>query len=281
MTDADIVFGVLVSLGADELSMSQLRALCAPFAISDVNLRSVLSRMHGRDAVRIRKEGRRAYYSLGERGRRVGANTSRSFTEPQWADWDGSYWMAAFTFPETRRRYRIQKKLTAYRFRALYGGMWIRPYSTAEGIEEAFTGERAGDPAAERAGRPTSRALASSSDGTFDLAVVRFPDGIGRERIAGMYDLVKVASSLSAAHGAALSSLEELPRMNPESAYRVRMTLGGELVSALASDPLLPPVLLPDDWPGTRLRVTFREWNKVITERAEPFVSVALSAEED
>jgi hypothetical protein len=77
MKDAEVIFAFLVSLGADELTMSQLMALATPFGISETSVRSCLSRLHARDVVAVRKEGRTAWYRLGDGTGPTGRRLSR------------------------------------------------------------------------------------------------------------------------------------------------------------------------------------------------------------
>ena len=99
-----------------------------------------------------------------------------------------------------------------------------------------------------------------------------------RTRIATLYRLEQVATALRSAHDSAAASLTELPESSPEEAFRTRMLLGGELVTALATDPLLPPELLPPEWPGTRLRELFARWNRLASAQAAPFIERAIRA---
>jgi phenylacetic acid degradation operon negative regulatory protein len=256
MKDADIIFAFLVSLGADELSMSQLMALAAPFRITETNVRSCLSRLHARDVIQVRKEGRAAWYRLGGRGKRVGSNVARHFRDPDWSGWNGSYWAAAFSLSDSRERYRIRKKLLAYRFRALYPGLWIRPLHPDEDLPGVF-----GD---------------SIRAGGFDLFSGGFVREISRQRISVLYDLETTAAALSRALMTARRSIESAASLSSEAAFVERMVTGASLVPALASDPLLPPALLPEGWPAAELRRVFGEWNAVYSELIAPFVGRAL-----
>ena len=127
--------------------------------------------------------------------------------------------------------------------------------------------------------RAVDRAFAAERSGTdnFDLAIATFPDGLDARRVSELYRLDRLAPTMRDAAEAAAASIAEIPSLTPEEAYQIRMTLGGELVTALAADPLLPPQLLPSGWPGTELRAVFREWNEFASRRAQPFVARALA----
>jgi DNA-binding transcriptional regulator PaaX len=167
--------------------------------------------MNARSTLETRKEGRKALYSLRARGRKIGSNVSLHFRGLDWSSWDGSYWTAAFSLPDAKERYRLQKKLGAYRFRALYPGLWIRPIHPEERVEEVF-----------------SEALGS---GRIDMMRGAFARPLSKERIGKVFDL----------------------------------------------DPLLPPRLLPDPWPGDELRSGFARWREVMREKSSPFIEGSLS----
>ncbi len=256
MKDADILYAFFVSLPVDELSMPQLKALASPFGITETNVRSTLSRLHSRNVIEIRKEGRTAYYRLGARGKRIGSNVGRHFREPDWSGWDRSYWAAAFSSPDSRARYQVQKKLLAYRFRALYPGLWIRPFHPDEAIPEVF-----------------KDALQA---GGFDLFHGACAREIPRERIAELYELKATVRTLHQALAAARRSSKAAATLSPAAAFTEWLITGDTLVQALAQDPLLPPILLPALWPASELRQVFRRWNTLYAEGSAPFVHQAL-----
>ncbi|HCM27774.1 MAG TPA: hypothetical protein DIC34_14725 [Treponema sp.] len=259
MTDSEAIFGFLVSLRARELSVDQLMAFGAPLGITATNLRSSLSRMAAKGLVEARKEGKRAFYSLAPKGQRIGGNVGLHFREPDWSGWDGSWWGAFFSMPEAKERYALQKKLAAYRLRPLYPGFWARPYREAEGIGEAFA----------------SRA----SEGRFELARLTFERAITRERAAEAFGLEAIAARLAGAAATAEASISRLDASGAEEAFAQWMRLGHELVNALALDPLLPPPLLPEDWPGPGLRARFSEWAGTCSARMKAFVAPILGSE--
>lgn len=261
MKDTDIIYAFFVSLPVKELSMNQLKALGVPFRITETNVRSMLSRLHARNLIDVRREGRTAYYRLSSRGTRIGSNIGYHFREPNWTDWKGLYWGMAFTESDGSSRYKLRKKLTAYRFRALYPGLWIRPLNPREKIPEVFS-EQAG-------------AIG------FDLFSCRFHQELSLERIAEIYELDAVTQVLSDALVKVERSIESITDLSPAEAFRDQILLGDVLVHALAADPLLPPALLPNTWPAARLRNAFEKWNRLFAKYNAPFVRSALRLEKE
>jgi phenylacetic acid degradation operon negative regulatory protein len=256
MKDADILYAFFVTLRRDELSARQILALAAPFGITETNVRSALSRMHARNVIAVRKQGRTAFYRRGGKGRRIGANVARHFHEPEWSGWDGTYNAAAFSQPDSQTRHRLQKKLLAYRFRALYPGFWIRPRHPEEKAEEIFSDflRREG----------------------FDLLHGRFAKELSRERIAGLYGLQRTGKELRMMRRTVRRSCAAAPSLSPKAAFVHWLRTGDSFVRILVSDPLLPPALLPPRWPGAGLRRAFAHWNALYAKRSEPFVREIL-----
>ncbi len=256
MNDTELIYAFLASLSAAELNASQLSALAAPFGMTETNLRSSLSRMHARGLIEIRKGGRAAFYRLAERGKRIGANVSLHFRDPDWSGWDGTFWAAAFSLPDSRGRYRLQKKLHAYGFRPLYAGLWIRPLNPAEPIPSVFQEHL--------------------DKGDMDMFRCSFERELTAERISALYGLREIGAALKGALRAARQSAASASLHSPDAAFVERMNLGDGLVNAMARDPLLPPALLPAGWPAAELRRAFKKWIETYSKRSMPFVRRAL-----
>lgn len=64
--------------------------------------------------------------------------------------------------------------------------------------------------------------------------------------------------------------------LRPEEAFVARIDQGSEPVQALFTDPLLPPTLLPEDWPAPALRRAFAALDGRLAKRSAPFVQRAL-----
>jgi DNA-binding transcriptional regulator PaaX len=251
MKDTDILYAFFATLTARELSINQILALASPIGITETNVRSALSRMHARNMIAVRKHGRAAFYRMGIRGARIGSNVSLHFREPDWSSWKGAFWIAAFSLPDSRTRHQVQKKLLAYRFRALYPGMWIRPLREEEGIPEVFKDLL----------RP----------GEFDLFHGTFAGEISGRRIAEVFGLRKTAKEIQKTLQDARRSCRTVSTLSPEAAFVQWLRLGDRIVKTLIQDPMLPPAFWPAAWPAPELRREFKRWNTLYAERSAPF----------
>jgi phenylacetic acid degradation operon negative regulatory protein len=256
MKESDIIYAFFVAIPAKELTMKQLTALARPFRISDTSIRTSLSRMHSKNIIHIRKEGRKAFYRIGEKGNQIGNNVSLHFSDPDWSGWDGSYWGAAFSTPDTGTRYRLQRKLSAYRFGILYPGFWIRPLNPAEKIETALAGY--------------------IKQNRLDLFRCVFTSKISPDRIASLYNLKETGRKIHQAYKLQELSMAKNEQLSSPDAFKEYIELGDYLVKILFTDPLLPEELLPPNWPGRELRKLFHDWISAYKNQIEPFIRSCL-----
>lgn len=252
MTNSGLVYGLFATFDYAEFSMEELRGLTGPFGMTETNLRSALSRMHHQGAVSIRKKGRTAIYRPTEQSRRYGGNVARAFTTPDWSDWTGEIVAVAFSFGvDSSNRYRLQKHLKIYRFAPLFSGFWIRPHREQEAIRDSF--------------------IEFLAPGSCRMTVGRLHPAIGTDDALRLWHL----QDLGARMKERAETLEELlPRLKntpPHEAFRAKMEQGDATVRILAEDPLLPKPLVPSDWPGSRLRKIFIEFDASVTDQSRPF----------
>ncbi len=253
MKDSDLIFGLMASFKKKEYSFPDLLYLTAPLSVSEASLRTNLSRMSANRIVKIRKEGRSAFYSFGDKGSKIGSNVSFAFRKPDWSGWSDDWYGAAFSLPSLRERerYGIRKKLSAYRFAMLYPGFWIRPYNISEteklGIGAVFLSDAC------------------------TLISFKFHQKPDISRISSIWKLSVVLKDFTGMASLLMEKMACIDDYSPEEALFEKITVGNNVVKTLFKDPLLPEELLPDNWPGDKLRILFRKWDKRVTERAKPY----------
>ncbi|CAM5447976.1 putative repressor in the phenylacetic acid catabolism [Streptomyces spiroverticillatus] len=159
------------------------------------------------------------------------------------APWDGTWHLFAFAIPEARRTARDALRETLLHLGAapVQGGLYVAANPIADLVEArarqldvlgsvtflTSTDLRIGDAA-------DPRRLASATWPLGEIAA-------GHERLAAF--ATTCADRLT--HGTALSGIERLT---------MAVELAAEFSRAMTPDPLLPPELLPQPWPGTRAR---------------------------
>lgn len=253
MMESDIINGLILSLGRREYSVGELKALCVPFGITDSSIRTWLSRRVRQGFLMVRREGKKSFYGLSGKGRRISSNISMSFHTPDWSGWDGSWWGFLFSIPESRKkeRHRIRTRLTAYRFVPWYGGFWIRPKHEAEEIDRHFSPEQEG--------------------GNGRLIVFRPRQKLTAEEVSRLWRVPQIQEEYL--HGLQMlaDELTKLSRYSPEEAHVKRIEVGNRSVPLIYQDPLLPPRYLPDEWAGDRLKAAFFRWDEAVRGKAAAF----------
>jgi phenylacetic acid degradation operon negative regulatory protein len=210
-----------------ELPVAQLVRLTGLFGISENRARVALSRMVASGeatsdgAGRYRLAGHLAARQSRQSASRVGA------TVPYGGEW----WLALITTTGSSAEVRgvRRRTLTYGRLAELREGVWMRPANLAVQLPDPL-----GDDVELMTARPDdATALAQR---LWDL-----PAWAGRAR--GL-----------------LGELQALTPDRPE-ALAPGFELSAAVLRHLQADPLLPPTLLPADWPGVSLRTTYDRWD--------------------
>ncbi len=220
--------GVAVSTGG---VVTALGRLC----IGEHATRTALSRMGRRGLLRTVRRGRQAFLALTEHGTEVLRDGQRKL-DGDIVDqhWDGRWTLLSFSVPESRRadRHALRTRLGWFGFGPLRSGLWV---STSAADVSATLAELD---------------LLDRAE-VFRAEAFRWTDPA---RIAAeAWDLPAIAAGYSDflvrwADGA-FEQLDELSR---------RVLLGAEWLQLIRRDPVLPAVLLPEGWPGTRAMERFR-----------------------
>jgi phenylacetic acid degradation operon negative regulatory protein len=210
-----------------ELPVAQLVRLTGLFGISENRARVALSRMvAGGEAT---SDGTGRYRLAGHlAARQSRQSASRAGTT---ASYEGEWWLAVVTTTGRSADVRRARRRTlAYgRLAELREGVWMRPRNLGVRLPDPLDGDmelmtaRPGDPAA----------LAHR---LWDLTAWS----------ARAHDLV-----------------HRLHVLVPEGSEVLApgFELSAAVLRHLQADPLLPAELLPADWPGTRLRATYDQWD--------------------
>ncbi|WP_170155058.1 PaaX family transcriptional regulator [Lentzea atacamensis] len=197
--------------------------------------RTALSRMGRRGLLRTLRRGRQAFLGLTEHGTEVLHDGQRKL-EGEIVDqhWDGRWTLLSFSVPESRRadRHALRTRLGWFGFGPLRSGLWVSTSAAdvSATLAELDLLDRAEVFRAEAFMWTDPARIAAEA---WDLPAIA----------AGYEDfLVRWADG-------AFGHLDELSR---------RILLGAEWLLLIRRDPVLPSVLLPEGWPGTRAAERFR-----------------------
>ncbi|GGP96855.1 PaaX family transcriptional regulator C-terminal domain-containing protein [Streptomyces griseomycini] len=223
-----VVLSLMLGTHPPELGTRELGRLVEGFDIGGSTLRAALSRMVAAGDLLRTDAGYRLSDRLVRRQRR-----QDEAVRPRTRVWDGDWEMVVVTAtgrgPAERADLRTQ--LAALRLAELREGVWLRPANLSRPLPAALD---------EVARRCTAR-----------------PAGSARDLAADLWPL-------DAWSGTARALLE-----HPDRAGRPadRLALFAAVVRHLLADPVLPPGLLPDGWPGEALRTAYADYRRELTGR--------------
>jgi len=240
--------------------VGSLIALLEPLGLSATNVRTVLSRMAGKGWLESEKHGRRSYYSLTARGRRLLEEGETRIYQPR-ADeeWDGQWTLLAYSIPEERRsqRDRLRLRLEWLGFGSLGNGLWVSPHDMVDRVNQ----------------------MAEDLEVTADVEVFRgnhVGPGPSPQLVRHCWDLSELNGRYEAFIERHLSDCVALKegrdQVEPEAAYVRRFNLVHEFREFPLRDPFLPRPLQPENWAGECALSLFNYYRGLLAEPADRFV---------
>ena len=220
MTARSVVLSVLLGAHPARASAAELVQLTTDFGIKEPTLRVALTRMVSAGDLIRSADGYRLSDRLLARQRR-----QDDAMYPRVHAWRGHWTTLIVTSVGTDARTRAALRNTLHdkRFAELREGVWMRP-DNLEADLEPEVGDR--------------------------VRILRASDGAPAELAALLWDLP----------GWVLTGQELLDEMAAASDIPGRFVVAAAMVRHLLTDPMLPAELLPDDWPGTRLRAAYTDF---------------------
>ncbi|MBT2488043.1 transcriptional regulator [Streptomyces sp. ISL-96] len=230
------------------VSADELYTVAATLGMSDQQVRLCVKRLVAENRFTHEGRGRKALLHATE-------DTTHAFTpnadflrhafrqDAGLAPWDGVWHLAAFAVPESARTSRdaLRETLVHLGGAPLQGGLYVCANSWEPYVEEA----------AHRLGAHGSLTLLTTTD--LRRGDTRDPAELTRS----LWPLQEIADRY---HRLSLIAQPRLDRLNdpaglsPSALLTIAVELAAELTRAMDPDPLLPPQLLPQPWPGTRAR---------------------------
>ncbi|SDF41481.1 transcriptional regulator, PaaX family [Lentzea fradiae] len=240
--------GIAVSTGGVVAALGRL-------GIGEHATRTALNRMGRRGLLHTRRRGRQAFLGLTEQGTAVLRDGQRRLDgDVVDGDWDGRWTLLTFSVPESRRadRHALRTRLGWFGFGPLRSGLWV---STKAADVSATLAELD---------------LLDHAE-VFRAEAFMWTDPA---RVAAeAWDLPSIAAGyegfLARWGNDASGHLDVLSR---------RVLLGAEWLLLIRHDPVLPPALLPERWPGTRAVELFRALRTSWANRAGDLAADALES---
>jgi phenylacetic acid degradation operon negative regulatory protein len=227
LTARSVLASTLLGATPPELPVAHLVRVAGLFGINDNRARVALSRMAASGEAVARGDGRYALAGhLLERQRRQAASRA-GLTR----DWDGTWSVAIVVTAGSSADVRAGRRaaLTRARLAQLREGVWTRP----DNLD-----------------------LVLGAELTPDVVVMRGALGLPAEVAGGLWDLPAWAGRAEALLGALATATPATP-----ADLAPGFVLSAAVLRHLQADPLLPDALLPDEWPGPRLRRVYDGWD--------------------
>ncbi|MFJ8942497.1 PaaX family transcriptional regulator C-terminal domain-containing protein [Streptomyces sp. NPDC102395] len=222
-----VVLSLLLGTHPPELPVRELVRAVEPFGVGGSTLRAALSRMAAAGDLRRTDTGYRLSDRLLARQRR-----QDDAVRPATRAWDGDWEMVVITASGRgpAERAELRARLTALRLAELREGVWLRPANLARALP---------DDLCEVAQHYTAR------------------PGLPERRLAAaLWPL----DAWAATARALLAHIGRAP--GPAD----RFTAYAAVVRHLLADPVLPPRLLPEGWPGADLRAAYADYRREVAE---------------
>ncbi|CAN5418324.1 PaaX family transcriptional regulator C-terminal domain-containing protein [soil metagenome] len=220
MPARSVVLSVLLGAHPAWASAAELIRLTADFDIREATLRVALTRMVGAGDLVRSADGYRLSDRLLARQRR-----QDDALAPRVRPWDGTWTTLVITSVgiDARTRANLRKMLQESRFGELREGVWLRPDNLQLELHPEIRGR--------------VRLLCSQDAAPAELA-------------AQLWDLP----------GWSATARRLLGEMAGAADVPERFVAAAAMVRHLLADPVLPAELLPADWPGDRLRLSYNEF---------------------
>jgi phenylacetic acid degradation operon negative regulatory protein len=218
-----VVLSLLLGTHPAELPARDLVRLVERFDVGGSTVRAALSRMVNAGDLRRTDTGYRLSERLLERQRR-----QDEAVRPHTRAWDGDWEMVVITTTGRgpAERAELRTRLAGLRLAELREGVWLRPANL-------------------------SRPLPGDLDAVGERCTAR------PERAAG-----ELAADLWPLGAWSATARWLLARVDGARRPADRLTAFAAVVRHLLADPVLPPALLPSDWPGAALRDAYTDYQR-------------------
>jgi phenylacetic acid degradation operon negative regulatory protein len=227
------VFGDAIAPRGGAVTLASLISLMTPFGLTERLVRTSVARLAADDWLAGRRVGRLGEYRLSPSGKQRFVEATRRIYAGPAGEWSGRWTLVLTPGSSSARRRRIRDTL-----------LW-------EGFGELATGVLA-HPALTRAETLGHLEDAGLTDAPILLEARSAGTDADRQLVAQGWDLRELAARYTRfiRHFEPVLPTVREP-LTPAAAFVVRTLLIHEYRKIHLRDPLLPPSLLPAEWPGT------------------------------
>jgi phenylacetic acid degradation operon negative regulatory protein len=261
-----ILFGDVIVHHGGSVWTSSLLQMLEVLGISERAARSTLSRMLRKGWLNPKREGRHSLYALTARGRRILEEGSQRIFEPRHLEWDGQWYMAVYSLPETKRALRndLRKRLSWLGFGRLAFGTWISPHNRQAEVEAMLDDLNAREyvqlfSGLHLAGGDDRRVV----EQCWDMKGLNQQYACFTSRWEPEYQ--KCAQTVAKGDG-----------LSPAQCFAQRFWITQAYSPFPRLDPNLPTPLLPEGWQGTKAAELFNGYRRLLKDQTNEFIEATL-----
>ena len=130
------LYGDYVRYRGREIGIGSLIRLLGNFDLTELSIRSAVSRMCRAGLLKVRRDGTRSYYSLTRSGLALLEEGERRIFERKGSQWNGEWSVIVYFIPEEQREARdtLRRELTWMGYGPLNTATWISPHDLSEDV---------------------------------------------------------------------------------------------------------------------------------------------------
>ena len=251
-----------------EIGIDTLIKLLANFGLSEQAVRSAISRMSRNGLLKVRRVGKRSYYSLTDTGRTLLTEGARRIFKRKTAKWDGTWNIVTYTIPEKTRETRdiFRQELSWLGYGPLSEATWLSPYDMTKEVIEL----------AEKLKIKDSVLIFNSRQ----VGQIN-PEGI----MNWCWDLHKIHGKYSSFVDKYQDKLNDHQKrlqagegIEPGECFVERFHLIHEYRKLPFYDPDLPIELLPKNWLRPQAAALFNEYHDLLASKANEYFDYAFQS---
>ncbi|MFC2005077.1 PaaX family transcriptional regulator C-terminal domain-containing protein [Chloroflexota bacterium] len=256
------LYGDYVLPRGGEIGIGSLIRLLSNFGVSELAIRSAVSRMCRGGLLKVRQVGKKSYYSLTQDGHSFLTKGAHRIFQRKNTHWDGTWNIVTYSIPERRRqtRHELRVELNWMGYGALSEATWISPYDLTKEVKTLLHRLNIEEyvrifNASHQVGTDPGKIISHCWD--LDRIHCKYSDFLTeyRPKLEGH-----------------LKRLQTGETIEPSECFVARFNLINEYRKLPFFDPDLPLELLPKDWLRPQAAALFDEYHGSLTEKANEYV---------
>ncbi len=255
----------LLNRGGD-IGIGSLIVLLENFGVSEEAIRSAVSRMRRAGLLKVRRVGKKSFYSLSDSGYGLLTKGAGRIFKRENTEWDGTWNIVTYSIPERRRqaRDRLRLELGWMGYGALSGGTWVSPHNSTKEVEDLAKSLGISD---------NIQIFSAQHEGHTDP----------KQIVSRCWNLNRIHEEYTSFLAKYSPRLEDHLRriqtgkvIEPSECFVERFSLIHEYRRLPYFDPDLPSVILPKNWLRSQASALFHQYHDLLAEKANDYFESVL-----